>query len=450
MRSLGLRGRSIVVSIAIFLIVALASLTFVYQFSRSASFSLGKEYASEHALRYTDKLSDRIGFNVRLTDKISSSSQILSWLIHEDDEDAKRKAFKLMNDSVSISLADSWFIAFAESENFYFDNKKGEYRGKEYLKKLSIDNKSDAWFYHTLRLSKPYNLNVDYDSSVQATKLWLNMPVHFEGNVLAVIGFGIDYQAFVDAYVTTHKSSFDAMIINLKGAILGHSDMEKVTQNIHTSDPDSWNTIWPSLDIPSQKTLQSILQTLPYKDKKVVTCELTIEGKDYIVAVSYLPHLEWVALSMVDTEGIFNLSNMLPTFLVFLVLATVIASAAYWMSHRYLLEPILDISRIAKAVSSGDYTKRIVTNKENKDELSTLCVLVNEMIDKVEDATESALERYRWLAENSHDVIWVMDLHGKFIYVSPSIQRLRGFSAEEVMAQPFEEAICESSRHAVI
>ena len=151
MVSLGLRGRSIVVSIAIFLIVGLTSLTFIYQFARSMSFTLGKEYTSEHALRYSDKLSDMLGFNIRLAEKISSSRVLTSWLLNEEDEEAKVRALKMMNDSVSISLADSWFVAFEESGHYYFDDKINSYQGKERVKKLSIDTSDDAWFYHTLR-----------------------------------------------------------------------------------------------------------------------------------------------------------------------------------------------------------------------------------------------------------------------------------------------------------
>lgn len=48
-------------------------------------------------------------------------------------------------------------------------------------------------------------------------------------------------------------------------------------------------------------------------------------------------------------------------------------------------------------------------------------------------------ERYRLLAENARDVIWTMQPDGQISYVSPSIQLLRGFSAEEAMAQPLEQ-----------
>jgi PAS domain S-box-containing protein len=68
-------------------------------------------------------------------------------------------------------------------------------------------------------------------------------------------------------------------------------------------------------------------------------------------------------------------------------------------------------------------------------------------------STQAALlaseERYRLISENSADVIWVLDLASRrFTYVSPSVKRLRGYSPEEVMAQPLEHALTPgSSRH---
>ena len=55
--------------------------------------------------------------------------------------------------------------------------------------------------------------------------------------------------------------------------------------------------------------------------------------------------------------------------------------------------------------------------------------------------------RYRLIAENTSDVIWSMDPHsGRFTYVSPTVFRLRGYTAEEVMAQPVEAALTPESR----
>lgn len=54
-------------------------------------------------------------------------------------------------------------------------------------------------------------------------------------------------------------------------------------------------------------------------------------------------------------------------------------------------------------------------------------------------------KRYRLLAENSTDVIWTLDLNGRFTYVSPSVERLRGFTPEEVMRQSLQEALTPES-----
>ncbi len=48
-------------------------------------------------------------------------------------------------------------------------------------------------------------------------------------------------------------------------------------------------------------------------------------------------------------------------------------------------------------------------------------------------------ERHRLLAENAWDVIWTMALDGTITYVSPAVERVRGFTAEEAMAQSLEE-----------
>jgi PAS domain S-box-containing protein len=64
-----------------------------------------------------------------------------------------------------------------------------------------------------------------------------------------------------------------------------------------------------------------------------------------------------------------------------------------------------------------------------------------------EQAAHQLLERYQLLAENMHDVIWLMDIReNKFSYVSPSVYELRGYTPEEVMSQPADEGLMPEIR----
>lgn len=53
--------------------------------------------------------------------------------------------------------------------------------------------------------------------------------------------------------------------------------------------------------------------------------------------------------------------------------------------------------------------------------------------------------KYRLLAENSKDVIFIYDLDFKYVYVSPSVMDLRGYSVEEAMQQDISEVLTPGS-----
>ncbi len=69
---------------------------------------------------------------------------------------------------------------------------------------------------------------------------------------------------------------------------------------------------------------------------------------------------------------------------------------------------------------------------------------------KTEEALKASEAKMRLLTDNMRDVVWIMNLDGRFTYVSPSVYQLRGYTAEEVQKQTLEEVMTPNSKKIVI
>jgi len=63
-----------------------------------------------------------------------------------------------------------------------------------------------------------------------------------------------------------------------------------------------------------------------------------------------------------------------------------------------------------------------------------------------EEAARASEAKYRFLSENTGDVIWLLDLDlHRFVYVNPAVTRLRGYTPSEVLTQSMQEVLTPAS-----
>ncbi len=64
---------------------------------------------------------------------------------------------------------------------------------------------------------------------------------------------------------------------------------------------------------------------------------------------------------------------------------------------------------------------------------------------QAEERIRLSEERYRMLAENMTDTVWLMDLNLKTTYISPSVTRLRGYTLDELNTVPLDQQLAPES-----
>ncbi len=119
---------------------------------------------------------------------------------------------------------------------------------------------------------------------------------------------------------------------------------------------------------------------------------------------------------------------------------------------RYIIKPmepdefLTILNEVLNGISTGTLAEAVPDITADAAYTAGHIRVLTEKMEKKIRALEEQREQYRLLADNVSDVIWLLDIATEqFVYVSPSVFTLRGYTSEEVMAQSMSASVTPES-----
>lgn len=161
------------------------------------------------------------------------------------------------------------------------------------------------------------------------------------------------------------------------------------------------------------------------------------EPRSKIVYFAYIPELQWIVASSAYLDEYYQpLRSMLYIIIFTLLLTVSLIGLLTWQLGNSITHPIKYLNAGLKAVSSGDFSKRLFP--KYSDELGRLEAYFNTFITQLQSSREqleSSEKGFRAIFENSVEGIFQFDMDGNLLKVNPSFVSMIGHNSSQSLLE---------------
>jgi HAMP domain-containing protein len=310
-------------------------------------------------------------------------------VVARSEQSAKKAAFFDEAEGYRADFSDhAYFVAIARSGGYYFnDATKTVSFEPRYV--LNPNAASDSWFYNWIKTDEAYNINVNVDTHLKVTQVWMNIVVRDAAGVgIGLTGASLNLNSFLDVFVRSGATGVTPMVIDLAGAIQAHPDDRLIAYNSGASGERAASTIYTLMPrAADQVALHGSMQRAFAQPSQVETLWATLRGKRQLVAVAYIPELRWYVLTALDMSAAQVLDpSLLWSAGAGLALLIALLLLGFGLAvERLVLHPLQRLQASARAMADGRYD--VTMPREGVDEIGDLSRAFNLMATKVRSHT---------------------------------------------------------------
>jgi len=376
--------------------------------------ALGERFALQQVYYDRSRTLQPILQEVALARVLARSETIIDWVTHESDERLAKRGLAELERFRRAFNDGSYFLAVDRSGHYYFNDADNTYAGRQLRYTLLRDQEKDAWYFATIKNPTECQLNVNLDSELGTTKLWINCLIRQGNTVVGVIGTGLELTRFIESVLEAHQDGVMNMFIDGDGAIQAHPEFDLIDLHTITKGVGDKKTVYALLsDSASRDGLKKMLRRMKDGHEDIGTEYLTINGVSVLVGAAYLKEIDWFNLTVISPK-VWALGGDFTPLAALMVIGMLLAIAFnVVLVHRLILSRVDRLDRAIHKMKSGDYVVDLPL--DTSDEIGRLSASFSEMAAVVQgnqqaltdarDAAESANRaKSAFLTNMSHEI----------------------------------------------
>lgn len=344
--------------LALLLILASASAVWV------AVQTLAERIIAEWAQRYVEKqvLYDKervlqpLLREIVLARQLASSPILLEWLQTPDDIVLEYRALQELERYRHAFRNGNYFLAAARNGHYYYNNAENEYASDQLRYILSPHEPSDRWFYEFLKQRRELVINVNPDTHLGVTKMWIDIQLRkADGEVLGVAGTGINLSSFLEDIVDSGEAGITSLFVDHEGAIQLYRDQNLIDFASYTKTAGESSHLGRMLNEADHGRLLEAMTQVKGAPTQVTSRFVHIDGKRYLAGMAYLPEIDWYEITLMDLNQLLPLSRFNTILVVFSISLLLTLLIFQLVLGRWVLVPLSSLDRVIRAVRHGEY-----------------------------------------------------------------------------------------------
>ncbi|RTZ15753.1 diguanylate cyclase [Vibrio aquaticus] len=294
--------------IKLLLLVAISSLVFVvvsYQISRhvidQVVADLLWKYASVSAHYDAHMLLPPIIKEAQFAEKIAKHPNITSWGQNSGDDVYRQVGEETLENYRWQFKSKNFFIVLDDDLGYYYNDVDSVQTGSYFRHYLEPGSSSDQWYFEQKSSGKPLTVNIQKDTRLELTRLWINQSIYKDGRFLGIVGTGIETSSLFEQLVHHHSSELRTMFVDEDKRVQMEFDGENVEYPQRAA-----SKVKPHLyDLVSNPRDYQALEELMLRQKRGMESEVLAvqQGKgSAVVAIKYIEELGWYELTFVSVD----------------------------------------------------------------------------------------------------------------------------------------------------